>query len=165
MVTTLLRLALVSACAAGVHGFRLASSPLRSQLGQRPSFRRCPAPLLSEPPMWDVPQSEADRQAVNAKMESDLAAFRAQAAAEGVSAPTEVSILQKMINTLGRILTVNFFVIIGFFLWFLAGARVSSREFARRRGRWRDMFGDSATYLSRLHPQASSASSRCSRRA
>ena len=33
----------------------------------------------------------------------------------------EVTFLQKVIDTLGTVLTYNFFIICGFFLWFLTG--------------------------------------------
>lgn len=55
---------------------------------------------------------------------ADVERFKAQKAAEQQAAgvdPEEVSILDRTIETLGTVLTYNFFIIITFFLWFLTG--------------------------------------------
>ncbi|KAL3906676.1 MAG: hypothetical protein SGPRY_010462 [Prymnesium sp.] len=117
-----MRASLLLLAAASAHGWRVAAPP-RGRGSALPSLNRLPPPLLAELPMPDTPQTEAERQAENLKMENDLAAFRAQQAADGiVSKPVEEeTLLQKTINTLGKILTFNFFVICIFFLWFLTG--------------------------------------------
>ncbi|KAL1500366.1 hypothetical protein AB1Y20_013029 [Prymnesium parvum] len=111
-------------------GALMAASALHAAPGQmparvapRPTFRLGRAPVLSESP-FEPAQSEEERLAVNAKLESDVAAFRAQKEADGTltdSKDREDSLLQMTINTLGKVLTFNFFVICIFFLWFLAG--------------------------------------------
>ena len=66
--------------------------------------------------------SEA-REVVEDRLASDLAQFKSTSpAVERVgSDDDEDGPLQKVINTLGTVLTYNFFIIITFFLWFVAG--------------------------------------------
>lgn len=75
----------------------------------------------------------AGNSAVEEQLGADLAAFKVDrgfaldtplaggAARELEEAQGEVGLLQKVINTLGTVLTYNFFIIIGFFTWFVAG--------------------------------------------
>ena len=55
---------------------------------------------------------------------ADVERFRAKAAEEAAASgvdPEEQTFLDKTIDTLGTVLTYNFFIIIGFFTWFLGG--------------------------------------------
>lgn len=52
---------------------------------------------------------------------ADVARFKAQAAVDNPGEDGEDTLLQKTINTLGTVLTYNFFIIISFFVWFVAG--------------------------------------------
>ena len=102
------------------------------------------APVLSQPPPIPVldgvntfaPQSEDSRlvgefakdwagagrkDALQADVERFKAKREADNAISGVD-PDESSLLFKTIDTLGTVLTYNFFIIIGFFLWFVAAA-------------------------------------------
>ena len=58
-------------------------------------------------------------------LEADIARLKAAKAAElaasGVTGEEEPGMLDKTIDTLGTVLTYNFFIIITFFTWFLAG--------------------------------------------
>ena len=69
-----------------------------------------------------TPAQEAKRVALESSLAADLARFKADPnlnpQREGDSEPT---MMQNVINTLGKILTFNFFIIIGFFTWFLTG--------------------------------------------
>lgn len=56
------------------------------------------------------------------ELAAEVARFKATAAATaGDSPPAEPTMLEKTIDTLGTVLTYNFFIIITFFMWFLAG--------------------------------------------
>lgn len=113
--------------AAAVQSLLVGTKHLMGNPVFQPCFHRSSRLVLAEPSMPDSGQPNLDRQAVNAKLESDLAAFRAQEAMKEVAPPTEEnSILKQAINILGKILTFNFFVICIFFLWFLAGAQIAS---------------------------------------
>lgn len=70
-------------------------------------------------------------QGLEARLEEDLAKFKSDNGLDGVKlgmgaarsldAPEEEGLLQKVINTLGTVLTFNFFIIIIFFTWFITG--------------------------------------------
>jgi len=72
-----------------------------------------------------VTGNSRDRELVEGELAADIARFKAE---KGIAtsifdeAPAaELTILERVIDTLGTVLTYNFFIIIGFFLWFLAG--------------------------------------------
>jgi len=54
------------------------------------------------------------------RLAADVARFKEESV-NTTSTNDEEGILQKVIDTLGTVLTYNFFIIIGFFIWFLAG--------------------------------------------
>jgi len=66
-----------------------------------------------------------DRDLVEGDLAADIARFKAE---RDISSSifdaddADPTILQKVINTLGTVLTYNFFIIIAFFIWFIAGA-------------------------------------------
>jgi len=71
------------------------------------------------------PAQEAKRATNEAGLAADLAQFKAQEAAKRgpqSAEQEENGMLQNVINTLGTVLTYNFFIIITFFVWFLVGA-------------------------------------------
>ena len=91
-----------------------------------PPLMSTPPPLVMTPPsaMQQMSTAVGDA-AVNSKLGADVAAFRAKQGVGGTAMDQddgEVTLLQKTINTLGKVLTFNFFVIIIFFIWFITGA-------------------------------------------
>lgn len=111
-------------------------------------------PTLSQP-LPPMPSSQSDylvgefaqdwasagrKDALQADVERFKAKRLADAAAAGID-PEEMTLLEKSIDTLGTILTYNFFIIITFFGWFLTGvvAQFGLKEFAiinAFRGAW-----------------------------
>ena len=72
-----------------------------------------------------TPAQEAKRTTMEDGLAADLARFKAEDAAKRGPQRAEdegPSLLQNVINTLGTVLTYNFFIICTFFLWFLVGA-------------------------------------------
>jgi hypothetical protein len=58
------------------------------------------------------------------QLERDLAQFKAERGgdkADSLPADTEPTVLMRVINLLGSVLTFNFFIIVAFFTWFLTG--------------------------------------------
>jgi hypothetical protein len=58
------------------------------------------------------------------QLERDLAQFKAErgvSASDSLAADAEPTLLKRVIDTLGSVLTFNFFIIIAFFTWFLTG--------------------------------------------
>lgn len=75
---------------------------------------------------YRVTADSRPRDLVENGLAADIARFKAD---RGISRSirdspeeSEIGMLERVINTLGTVLTYNFFIIIGFFLWFLAGA-------------------------------------------
>ena len=68
-----------------------------------------------------TPAQEAKRAELESSLAADLARFKAENAPARSAGDGERTLLQNVIDTLGKILTFNFFVIVIFFLWFLTG--------------------------------------------
>jgi len=71
-----------------------------------------------------VDLDDAQEQLKLKQLEQDLAQFKAMQGGSKVAVEDddqELSLLKRTIDTLGTVLTFNFFVIIAFFMWFLAG--------------------------------------------
>ena len=66
---------------------------------------------------WSASGREDDLAADIARLKAENAAKMAEAGID----PDEVTLLDRTINTLGTVLTYNFFIIITFFGWFLTG--------------------------------------------
>ena len=64
-----------------------------------------------------------EREAVEDTLAADIARFKADKGipASNYNADEELGLLERVISVLGTVLTYNFFIIIGFFAWFLAG--------------------------------------------
>ena len=90
--------------------------------------RRAAAPPTANQPTDDQTTSDdravastKDDQARMASLAADVEAFKQAKAAAQADGDDKVTTLERVVDTLGTILSYNFLVIVAFFAWFLAG--------------------------------------------